>query len=130
MFMLSFMHIDTLNNIGLLNFFDFIYFVLSFLEHSLKFSCFFFLIGKGDHFRFGSKIIKKNNQTEIFFLKKKPKPVRIGWFWFFKGKNRFKPVWLGFGSIWLGFFPGFFSLVRFQAYKTDTKPNWSVFSKF
>jgi hypothetical protein len=43
---------------------------------------------KGDHFRFGSVFIKKNNQTEIFFFKKKkPKPNR----------NRVKPT--GFGSV-------------------------------
>jgi hypothetical protein len=29
---------------------------------------------RGDHFWFGSVFIKKSNQTEIFFLKKKPKP--------------------------------------------------------
>jgi hypothetical protein len=68
--------------------------------------------------RFGSVFIKKSNQTEFFFLKKKPKPNR----------NRFKPTgfgslekkpvqtglarfWLGlarFFPVWLGFFPGFF----------------------
>ena len=37
--------------------------------------------------RFGSVFIKKSNQTEFFFFKKKPKPNR----------NRFKPT--GFGSV-------------------------------
>jgi len=42
--------------------------------------------------RFGSVFIKKSNQTEIFFFKKKkPKPNR----------NRFKPT--GFGSVQFGF---------------------------
>jgi hypothetical protein len=69
--------------------------------------------------RFGSVFIKKSNQIEIFFLKKKtetkPKPVqtdrfRFGSVRFFRektGSNRFGsvfPVWLGFGSVWLGFF--------------------------
>jgi hypothetical protein len=77
-------------------------------------------------------LYKKSNQTDF---KKKPKPNR----------NRFKPT--GFGSVflaqnqfklvWLGFFPVFFGLgfgsvrfFRFQAYKTETEPNRSVFSKF
>ena len=66
-----------------------------------------------------------------FLYKKKP------------NRNQFKPVWLGF-LVWLDFFRfgsfflvwlGFFGLgsVRFfwfQAYKTETEPNRSVFSKF
>jgi hypothetical protein len=57
--------------------------------------------------RFGSVFIKKSNQTEFFFFKKKPKPNR----------NRFKPT--GFGSVRFGFLEqkpvwlGFFGLARF-----------------
>jgi len=75
---------------------------------------------KGDHFRFGSVFIKKNNQTEIiFFLKKNrnrtetgsnrpvsvrfdflgQKPVQTGLARFF----RFWLVFLGFGSVFSGF---------------------------
>ena len=75
---------------------------------------------RGYYFQFGS-----------VFIKKKP------------NRNQFKPVWLGF-LVWLDFFRfgsfflvwlGFFGLgsVRFfwfQAYKTETEPNRSVFSKF
>jgi hypothetical protein len=88
-------------------------------------------------------------------LKKKPKPgqtdrFRFSSVRFFKGKNRFKPVWLGFsgfgsvfsilarffrfGSVFpilLGFFSGFLSVsvrfgsvrfFRFFVYKTETEP--------
>jgi hypothetical protein len=101
--------------------------------------------------RFGSVFIKKSNQTEFFFFKKKtetePKPVQTDRFWFgsvrfFRektGSNRFGSVfrfdsvfsvWLGFGSVWLGFFPVFFS-VRFGFSGSRLKkPNRSVFSKF
>jgi len=109
---------------------------------------------KGDYFRFDSVFIKKSNQTE---LKKKLKPNRnqfiptgFGSVWFFRTKtnsNRFGSfffilaqffsVWLGFFSVLARFFSDFFQfgfgLVRFfwfQAYKTETKPNRSVFSKF
>ena len=69
--------------------------------------------------RFGSVFIKKSNQTEFFFIKKtetEPRPVqtdrfRFGSVRFFRektGSNRFSSVF----SVWLGFFPGFFS-VRF-----------------
>jgi hypothetical protein len=73
-------------------------------------------IFRGDHFQFGSIFIKKSNQTEFFFLKKKtetePKPGQTGRFRFgFLGQ---KPVWLGFCSVfsvlarffsvWLDFF--------------------------
>jgi len=58
-------------------------------------------------------------------------------FWFgliFLDKNRFKPVWLGFGPVWLGFFQFFgfgFGLVRFFGFRViKPKPNQSVFSKF
>ena len=99
---------------------------------------------KGDHFRFGSVFIKKNNQTEIFLKKKietrsnRPVSVRFG----FLGK---KPVQTGlarffsvfpvfpvlarffrFGSV----FFGFGSFFWFSAYKTETEPNRPVFSKF
>jgi hypothetical protein len=67
-----------------------------------------------------------------FFLKKtetgsnRPVSVRFN----FLGKNRFKPVWLGFRSVfsvWLGFFPVFFGLdlvqfSQFQAYEIETEP--------
>jgi hypothetical protein len=69
-----------------------IYFLLlNFFFHMVK--------SRGDHFRFGSVFIKKSNQTEIFFLKKKPKPVQTGLARFF----RFGLVFL----VWLGFFSGF-----------------------
>jgi hypothetical protein len=77
---------------------------------------------RGHHFRLGSVFIKKSNQTEIiFFLKKKPKPNRnrvkpTGFGSVFYGKNRFKPVWLGFS----GFGSVFSGLARF----------WLVFSGF
>ena len=115
--------------------------------------------------RFLSKKVIKLN---FFFFEKKtetePKPgqtdrFRFGSVRFFEGKNRFKPVWLGFsgfglvfsvfsgfglvfsvfsgfGSVWLSFFPVFcrfrFGSVRFFwffAYKTETEPNRPVFSK-
>ena len=63
-------------------------------------------------------LLKKNNQTEIIFLKKietEPKPVQTDRFRFrfvFLEKNRFKSVWLGFPVlarffsvwVWFGFF--------------------------
>jgi len=61
---------------------------------------------KGDHFRFGSVFIKKDNKTEILkktrpvsvrFIFLGPKPVQTG-------LARFFPVWLGFLPVWLGFF--------------------------
>ena len=88
---------------------------------------------------------KKNNQTEIFFLKKnrnRVKPTGVGSVFFGKkpvqtSLARFFPVWLGFGSVWLGFFPFF---CRFQfgsvflvfSYKTETEPNRTgrLFQKF
>ena len=112
-----------------------------------------FTITRGDHFRFGSVFIKKSNQTEIFFLKKKPKlgqtgRFRFGSVRFFRaktGSNRFGSVFLVLArifSVWLGFsglarfFSGFLSVsVRFGsvfwffAYKTETEPNRPVFSK-
>jgi hypothetical protein len=45
-------------------------------------------------------------------------------------KNRIKPVWLGFGSVFSGFARFGFGSVRFfrfQAYKTETELNLSVF---
>jgi len=61
---------------------------------------------------FGSVFIKKSNQIEIFFKKTEtePKPVqtdrfRFGLVRFFREKNQFKPVWLGFGSVLARFFP-------------------------
>jgi hypothetical protein len=42
------------------------------------------------------------------------KPVQTGLAWFYPG-------FFGLDSIW------FF---RFQVYKTETEPNWPVFSKF
>ena len=78
----------------------------------------------GDHFRFGSVFIKKNNQTEIiFFLKKKTKPNRnrvkpTGSGSVFQGKPvqtglaRFFPVLARFFKVWLGFF----GLARFSQF--------------
>jgi hypothetical protein len=86
------------------------------------------VVGRGDHFRFGSVFIKKNNQTEIFFLKKKPNPnrnrvkptsfgsVRFG---FLEqkpvqtGLARFSRFWLGFFQFLLGFFRFGSVLARF-----------------
>jgi hypothetical protein len=97
------------------------------------------LYARGDHFRFGSVFIKKNNQTEIcFFEKKKPKPgqtdrFRFGFFRAKTGLARFFQFWLdflGFGSV---FFSGFLSvLVRFGFFGfllIKPKPNRPVFSK-
>ena len=103
-----------------------------------------------DYFRFGSVFIKKNNQTEIFFLKKKPKPgqtdrFRFGFFRAKTGSNRFGSVFpvlarfsrfwlgfLGFGSVFSGlarFFSGFLSVsVRFSFFGSlfiKPKPNRS-----
>jgi hypothetical protein len=64
---------------------------------------FYYLIYRGDHFRFGSVFIKKNNQTEIFFLKKKPKPNR----------NRVKPTGFNLVSVRFGFFRQKTGLARF-----------------
>jgi len=109
------------------------------------------VVGRGDHFRFGSVFIKKNNQTEIFFLKKnrirtetgsnRPVSVRFG---FFRAKPvqtglaRFSRFWLGFFQFWLGFFRfgsvffrffvGFGS-VRFGFLFIKPEPNRPVFSK-
>ena len=81
--------------------------------------------GRGDHFRFGSVFIKKNNLAEFFFFEKKtetePKPgqtdrFRFGSVRFFEGKNRFKLVWLGFsgfGLVFSGFGSVFFDFARF-----------------
>jgi hypothetical protein len=47
------------------------------------------------------------------------KPTGFGSVWFFKGKNRFKLVWLGFSgsgsvlSVWLGFFLFWLGFFRF-----------------
>jgi len=61
---------------------------------------------KGDYFRFGSVFIRKSNQTEIFFLKKKTETGSNDRFRFgFLGKNWFKPVWLGLARFFSGFFP-------------------------
>jgi len=88
------------------------------------------VMGRGDHFRFGSVFIKKSNQTEFFFEKKnrtetgsnRPVSVRFGFFRAKTGSNRFGSVfpvlarffrfgsvflvWLGFSGLarfWLGF---------------------------
>jgi hypothetical protein len=85
-------------------------------------------VTRGDHFRFGSVFIKKNNQIEIL-KKKKLKPVQTDQFRFnsvpfFRTKtssNQFGLVFL----VWLGFFrfgSGFFWFFRFHAYKTETEP--------
>ena len=68
--------------------------------------------------RFLSKKLTKPN---LFFKKKKPKPVQTDRFRFdlvFLEKNRFKSVWLEFDSV----FSGLARFFRFQAYKTETKP--------
>jgi hypothetical protein len=72
----------------------------------------------------------------LVFFEKKPKPVQTDRFWFGSVILGKKPVQTGltqFFPVWLGFFPVWFGLVwffRFQAYKSETEPNWSVFSKF
>jgi hypothetical protein len=57
------------------------------------------VLSRGDYFRFGSVFIKKNNQTEIFFEKKRNrvKPTGFGSVRFFRaktGSNRFYSVFL------------------------------------
>jgi len=107
---------------------------------------------RGVYFRFGSVFIKKSNQTEIFFLKKKNlnrvKPTGFGSVRFFRaktGSNRFGsvfPVLARFSQFWLGFFglarffSGFLSVsVRFGFFSflvIKPKPNrtgW-FFQKF
>ena len=88
---------------------------------------------RGEQNRFGSVFIKKSSQTDFFFWKKQPKPVRTGrfrfgsvflgektvWFGFFRFGLVFR-FWLIFFRFWLGFFPVIFS-VRFYKPKTDTE---------
>ena len=99
------------------------------------------IVGRGDHFRFGSVFFKKNNHTEIFFFKKtetgsnRPVSVRFGFlgqkpvqtglarffrFWLgFFGLARFFQVWLGFfglGSVRLGFLG--FLLIKLKPNRT------------
>jgi len=100
-----------------------IYSLIEFFFHMVK--------SRGDHFRFGSVFIKKSNQTEIFFLKKKPKPVQTDRFRFgsvqFLGK---KPVQTGLARFFSGFF---FVSVRFGFFGfllIKPKPNRLIFSKF
>jgi len=77
-------------------------------------------LSRGDHFQFGSVFIKKSNQTDFFFLKKKPNRTETGRFdpvSVFLGQKsvqtglaRFFQFWLGFSGLarfWLGFFSGF-----------------------
>ena len=91
---------------------------------------------RGDYFRFGSVFIKKSNQTEIFFLKKKtetgsnrPVSVRFGFFRAKTGSNRFGSVFpvllgflglarffVGFGSVFLGQKPVQTGLARFSRF--------------
>jgi hypothetical protein len=82
--------------------------------------------------------IKKSNQTEFCFLKKKPKPNRnrvkptgFGSVRFFRaktGSNRFGsvfPVWLGFSGLarfFFRFFVGFGSVRFFQFFVYKTEP--------
>jgi hypothetical protein len=76
------------------------------------------VLSRGDYFRFGSVFIKKSNQTEIFFEKKRNrvKPTGFGSVRFFRaktGSNRFYSVFLvlarffsvlaWFFPVWLGF---------------------------
>jgi len=89
---------------------------------------------------FGSVWFLSKKVTKPNFFLNKPKPGQTDRFRFgsgFLGKNRFKPVWLGFlgfgsvfsgfGSVfpvWLGFFSSFFRF-RFSSvfsYKTKTEP--------
>jgi hypothetical protein len=80
-----------------------------------------------------------------FFLNKKQNQTETGsndWFWFgsirfgFLGKKTgSNQVWFGFGSVFSGlawFFSGLGSVqfFRFQVYKTETKSNRSIISKF
>jgi hypothetical protein len=93
---------------------------------------------RDDYFRFGSVFIKKKITKPIFFKKNKtePKPVKkltgfglVQFFWTKTGSNWFGSVLL----IWLDFFRFGFSsdwFFQFQAYKTESEPNWSIFSKF
>jgi hypothetical protein len=93
---------------------------------------------------------KKIIKPKFFFEKKtetgsnRPVSVRFGFFRAKTGLARFGSVFSGFGSVfsgfgsvfsvWLGFFPvfcrfGSVRFFRFFVYKTETEPNWPVFSK-
>jgi len=90
-----------------------------------------------DYFRFGSVFIKKSNQTEIIIKKKtetEPKPsqtdrFRFGFFRGKTGSNRFGSVLARFSGL-ARFFLVSVRFFWFFAYKTETKPNRPVFSKF
>jgi hypothetical protein len=86
--------------------------------------------------------LKKKTETEsnrpvsvrFGFLGQKPVQTslaRFFRFWLgFLGFGSVFPVWLGFGSVWLGFFPVFCRVrlvFRFFGYKTETEPNRPVF---
>jgi hypothetical protein len=77
------------------------------------------ILSRGDYFRFGSVFIKKSNQTEIFFLKKKtetgsnrPVSVRFGFFRAKTGSNRLGSVF----SVLARFFPVLARFFRFGSF--------------
>jgi len=87
---------------------------------------------RGDYFRFGSVFIKKNNQTEIYFLQKL-KPVQTDlaqFFWFGSVFFRFGSVFfvrVRFGSVFqvsslknrtepVGFFKNLIGLIGFTVW--------------
>jgi hypothetical protein len=71
----------------------------------------------GDHFRFDSVFIKKSNQTEFFFLKKKETELKPG------QTDRFR-----FGSVFLGKKPVQTGLARFfRVFSVSVRFSFSVF---
>ena len=87
-------------------------------------------VSSGDHFRFDSVFIKKNNQTNFFLNRNRFKATGFGSVWFFRtkvGSNQFGSVflvWLDFfwfGSVffWFFFCLGSVQFFRFQTYKTE-----------
>jgi hypothetical protein len=96
---------------------------------------------RGDHFRFGSVFIKKSNQTEFFFLKKKtetgsnrPVSVRFGFFREKTGSNWFGsvfPVLARFSWFWLGLARfGFFGFLFIKPKPNRTGRFFQKFNRF
>ena len=73
----------------------------------------------GDHFRFGSAFIKKNNQTEYFFFEKKETELKPG------QTDRFR-----FGSVFLGKKPVQTGLARFFRFGSFLARFFPVFCRF
>ena len=89
---------------------------------------------RDDHFLFGLIFIKKNNQTELFFLKKKtetgsnrPVSVRFGFFREKTGSNRFDSIFLVLARFFSGFLSvsvrfGFFGFLLIKPKPNRTEP--------